>query len=87
MTAALISFIAIGLLAMQATSKSAAAVSKKQSLAVAASDEIPVTVEPGNAELERGTSLLVLARFAGKTAGRSPRDLEGQPMNLNIACH
>ena len=46
--------------------KSATALSKPNLSAAAVPGEMPVTVEQGNAELERGTSLLVLARFTGK---------------------
>jgi hypothetical protein len=63
---ALTSFALIGLLAIQATSKSAVALSGNHAGVAAAVNERPVIVEPGNAELERGSSLLVLARFTGQ---------------------
>ena len=66
-TAAFAAFVIIGGLAMQATSKSATARSASLKSAFPVDDRVPVTVEPGNAELERGSSLLVLARFPGKT--------------------
>ncbi len=65
-TAALVSFLAIGLIAMQVSSKSAAAISRSHTNNVSDQNQIPVIVEPGNAELERGSTLLVLARFQNK---------------------
>ncbi len=64
---ALMSFIAVGFAAMQVTSRSAAAISRIQPPVVNSTEMLPLTVEPGNAELERGTSLLVLARFLHKS--------------------
>ena len=63
---ALASFVAIGLFGMQATSKSVAAVPNRLATSPSlVAKELPVIVEPGDAELERGSSLLVLARFKG----------------------
>lgn len=59
-------FLFIGGIAMQATSKPATARSTGANVAIPAKDHVPVTVEPGNAELERNSSLLVLARFTSK---------------------
>lgn len=64
-TAALAAFVGLGLAAMQVSTQSAVAVPKNQTLVSTAPGELPVTVEPGDAELERGSSLLVLARFKG----------------------
>ena len=64
-SAAFLAFAAIGMAAMQATSKTVAAVSRTNSIADLPAGELPITVEPGDAELERGSSLLVLARFTG----------------------
>lgn len=64
-TAALGLFVALGMAAMQVTTKSASAVARNQAPAEVTSGELPITVEPGDAELERGSSLLVLARFKG----------------------
>lgn len=63
---ALATFLVVGAMAMQATSKSAAARSNNLKSVVSDQNRVPVTVEPGNADLERGSSLLVLARFASK---------------------
>ena len=63
--AAMASFVVVGLIAMQASTKSAAAVAKNPAYVEPAKGELPLTVEPGDAELERGSSLLVLARFKG----------------------
>ena len=63
--AAMAAFVIVGLMAAQSATKSVAAVkSTNQALEVQAG-ELPVTVEPGDAELERGSSLLILARFKG----------------------
>ena len=63
---ALASFVVIGLLGMQATLKSVAAVPNPLAASPSfVAKEFPVIVEPGDAELERGSSLLVLARFTG----------------------
>ena len=62
-TAAFAAFVGIGMLAMQATTRSVAAISKGQAIVEGVPGESPITVEPGDAELERGSSLLVLARF------------------------
>jgi hypothetical protein len=64
-TVALVSLVAIGMLAMQATTRPASALSKSSVVPSTGSGELPITVEPGDAELERGSSLLVLARFKG----------------------
>ena len=63
--AAMASFVVVGLISMQASTKSAAAVAKNHVYVESAKGELPLTVEPGDAELERGSSLLVLARFKG----------------------
>lgn len=65
-TLALFAFAAVALCAMQLSSRSAAALSKSGSHVAVNSSEVPVAVEPGNAEVERGTSVLVLARFSGR---------------------
>lgn len=65
-TLALASLVIVGAIAMQATSGTLAARSKQSPAAnQIAGDQQNITVEPGNAELERGASLLVLARFGG----------------------
>jgi len=65
-TLALASLIIVGAIAMQATSGTVAARSKPSNAAnQPAGHRQDIAVEPGNAELERGTSLLVLARFGG----------------------
>jgi hypothetical protein len=70
--AALSLCILIGIAAMQVASKPAVAHSKIIPASLSDQSEVPVIVEPGNAEIERGSSLLVLARFPGKI----PADVE-----------
>lgn len=65
-TAAFAIFLFIGGIATQAASKPATARSTATNIAIPVQDHVPVTVEPGNAELERNSSLLILARFASK---------------------
>lgn len=64
-TAALVAFCLIGILAFQNSSRTAGAVSRSDRAARTGQKEIPVTIEPGNADIERGTSPLILARFQG----------------------
>ncbi|WP_397568399.1 hypothetical protein [Schlesneria sp. T3-172] len=64
-TAAMAAFVIVGLMATQGANRSAAAISSSDRAVENVAGELPVTVEPGDAELERGSSLLVLARFQG----------------------
>lgn len=55
---------------------------------VVATDDISFTVEPGNTEVERGTSLLVLARFQGSQPADASLIYEapgGEPSRVTLA--
>ncbi len=55
---------------------------------VAATDAISFTVEPGNTEIERGTSLLVLARFQGPPPAEASLIYQppgGEPNRVTLA--
>ena len=69
---ALASLVLIGAIAVQWNSNSAIATSKALPSENVTGTEIPVTVEPGNVALERGSSLLVMARFTSN----SPADVQ-----------
>ncbi|WP_010582887.1 hypothetical protein [Schlesneria paludicola] len=63
---ALTAFVAIGVASVQFSSNTASARLSSKIAPTSGDNAANLTVEPGNAELERGTSLLVLTRFSGK---------------------
>lgn len=64
--AALAVFLVVGLLGVQATAKSASAKAKFSPVGNGLAQDANIVVEPGNADLERGSSLLIFARFLDK---------------------
>lgn len=66
-TAAFASFLLLASIAMQVQSKSASAISSSNNSNSILTETNTLVVEPGDTDLERGTSLLILARFENKT--------------------
>lgn len=66
-SAAFASFLLLAAISVQIQSNSASAISKSSSPVLPHLDQDTIAVEPGDTELERGSSLLVLARFEKKT--------------------